>query len=105
LVGWAMVSASGSHAVIFGSLQLPRIAPFNADLYFVLRQTHSLVAFALVAVIAAHVSAVLWHTLTLRDGMLSRMGFAVGARSSGASVREEPETGGVSSADTHARGN
>jgi cytochrome b561 len=105
LVGWAMVSASGSHAVIFGSLQLPRIAPFNADLYFVLRQTHLLVAFALVAVIAAHVSAVLWHTLTLRDGMLSRMGFAVGARSSGASVREVQETGGVSSADTHARGN
>ena len=105
LVGWAMVSASGSHPVIFGSLRLPRIAPFNADLYFMLRQTHSLLAFALVAVIAAHVSAILWHTLTLRDGMLSRMGFAVGARSPGASVRKMLETDGVSSADTHARGN
>jgi len=29
----------------------------------------------LVVVIAAHVSAVLLHTLTLRDGMLSRMTF------------------------------
>jgi cytochrome b561 len=56
-------------------LRLPRIAPFDADLFFVLRQTHSVVAYALVAVIAAHVSAVLLHTLTLRDGMLSRMAF------------------------------
>ena len=76
LIGWAMVSASGQSAEIFGSLDLPRIAPFDADLFFVLRQTHSLVAYALVAVIAAHVSAVLLHTLTLRDGMLSRMAFA-----------------------------
>jgi cytochrome b561 len=78
LVGWAMVSASGQSPVIFGSLSLPRIAPFDADLYFVLRQTHSLLAYLLVAVIAAHVSAVLLHTLTLRDGMLSRMAFGVG---------------------------
>jgi cytochrome b561 len=76
LVGWAMVSATGKPVVIFGSLHLPRIAPFNADLYFILRQTHSLLAYLLVAVIAAHVSAVLLHTLTLRDGMLSRMAFA-----------------------------
>jgi cytochrome b561 len=76
LVGWAMVSATGRPPVIFGSLRLPRIAPFNADLFFVLRQTHSVLAYALVAVIAAHVSAVLLHTLTLRDGMLSRMTFS-----------------------------
>jgi cytochrome b561 len=76
LVGWAMVSASGRSPVIFGSLRLPRIAPFDADLYFLLRQSHSVLAYALVAVIAAHVSAVLLHTLTLRDGMLSRMAFA-----------------------------
>jgi cytochrome b561 len=76
LIGWAMVSATGKPPVIFGSLRLPRIAPFDADLFFVLRQTHSVLAYALVAVIAAHVSAVLLHTLTLRDGMLSRMAFS-----------------------------
>jgi cytochrome b561 len=75
LVGWAMVSASGRPVVVFGSVRLPRIAPFNADLYFVLRQTHSVLAYLLVAVIAAHVCAVLLHTLTLRDRMLSRMTF------------------------------
>jgi cytochrome b561 len=73
LVGWAMVSASGRPVVVFGSITLPRIAPFDADLYFGLRQTHSILAYLLVAVIAAHVSAVLLHTLTLRDRMLSRM--------------------------------
>lgn len=75
LVGWAMVSASGRPVVVFGSVRLPPIAPFSAELFAVLRQTHSLIAFALVAVVAAHISAVLLHTLTLRDGMLSRMAF------------------------------
>jgi len=86
LVGWAMVSATGKPTVVFGSVPLPRIAPFDADLYFALRQTHSLLAYTLVIVIAAHVSAVLLHTLTLRDGMLSRMAFANSATSEPASV-------------------
>lgn len=75
LVGWAMVSAAGRPVVIFGTLHLPVLAPFNAHLYFVLRQTHSILAYLLVAVIAMHVSAILLHTLTLRDRMLSRMLF------------------------------
>lgn len=73
LVGWAMVSAAGRPVTVFGGWPLPRIAPFDADVYFVLRQTHSVLAYLLVLVIAAHVSAVLLHTLTLRDRMLRRM--------------------------------
>lgn len=75
LIGWAMVSAAGRSVVVFGSLHLPPLAPFNAHLYFVLRQTHSILAYLLVAVIAMHVSAILLHTLTLHDRMLSRMLF------------------------------
>jgi cytochrome b561 len=75
LVGWAMISATGRPPVIFGGLHLPRIAPFDADLFFWLRQTHTVLAVLLVVVIAAHVSAILLHTLTLRDRMLSRMTF------------------------------
>jgi cytochrome b561 len=75
LVGWAMVSATGRPVVVFGSLRIPRIAPVNLDLYSVLRETHSALAFLLVAVVAAHVSAVLLHSITLRDGMLARMTF------------------------------
>jgi cytochrome b561 len=75
LVGWAMVSAAGRPVVVFGSLRLPRIAPANLDLFSVLRETHSVLAFLLVAVVAAHVSAVLLHSITLRDRMLARMTF------------------------------
>lgn len=75
LVGWAMVSASGTPIVVFGSLRLPAIAPVDPGLYSVLRETHSVLALLLVAVVAAHVSAVLLHSITLRDGMLRRMTF------------------------------
>lgn len=74
LLGWAMVSASGV-AVVVGPVQLPPIAPVDAELFGLLRNGHSVVAYALVVMIAAHVSAVLLHTLTLRDGMLRRMSF------------------------------
>jgi len=75
LIGWAMVSASGRPVVVFGSVRLPPIAPFGAELFSALRQAHSLIAFALVVAIAAHVSAVLLQTVALHDGMLSRMTF------------------------------
>jgi cytochrome b561 len=75
LVGWAMVSATGKPVRVFGVLPLPRIAPFNIDVYSVLRETHSILAYLLVVVIAAHVSLVLAHTTVLRDGMLRRMTF------------------------------
>jgi cytochrome b561 len=75
LVGWAMLSAAGGPVVVFGSIHLPRIAPFDAQLYWVLRQAHSVIAYTLMAVIAAHVSAVLLHTLTLRDRLIERMTF------------------------------
>jgi cytochrome b561 len=75
LIGWAMVSAGGGPVVVFGSLRLPRIAPFDAQLFWLLRQAHSVVAYTLMAAIAAHVSAILLHTLTLRDRMIERMTF------------------------------
>jgi cytochrome b561 len=75
LVGWAMLSAAGGPVVVFGSVHLPRIAPFDAQVYWILRQAHSVIAYTLVAVIAAHVSAILLHTLTLRDRMIERMTF------------------------------
>jgi cytochrome b561 len=75
LIGWAMISAAGEPVVVFGFLHLPRIAPFNAQLFWVLRQAHSVVAYALMAVIAAHISGVLLHTVALRDRLIERMTF------------------------------
>ena len=75
LVGWAMVSASGTPVVLFGTIHLFGIAPVDTGLYSILRDVHSVVAYLFVAVIAAHVSAILVHTVTLEDGMLRRMTF------------------------------
>ncbi len=80
LIGWAMVSAAGGPIVVFGLFRLPRIAPFDAQLFWILRQAHSVVAYALMAAIAAHVSAVLLHTLTLRDRMIERMTFRLAGK-------------------------
>jgi cytochrome b561 len=76
VVGWAMVSASGVPVVVFGHLRLPAIAPVDAAVFSTLRETHSVLAYLLVAVVAAHVSAVLLHSITLGDGMLRRMTFS-----------------------------
>src|SRR3954451_25005482 len=56
LVGWAMVSASGTPVRVFGVLRLPPLAPFNATVFSVLREAHSILAYSLVVVVAAHVS-------------------------------------------------
>jgi cytochrome b561 len=80
LVGWAMLSAAGGPVVVFGSLRLPRIAPFDAQLFWILRQAHSVIAYTLMATIAAHISAVLLHTVVLRDRLIERMTFAVGRK-------------------------
>jgi cytochrome b561 len=80
LVGWAMVSASGTPVRVFGVVRLPPIAPFNADVFSVLREAHSVLAYLLVAVVLAHVSAVLAHAIVLGDGLLRRMTFHVGRR-------------------------
>lgn len=92
LIGWAMVSAAGRSVVVFGTLHLPALAPFNTHLYFVLRQTHSVLAYVLVAAIAMHVSAILLHTLTLHDRMLSRMLFDRPHRLASRTSRPTPAT-------------
>jgi cytochrome b561 len=81
LVGWAMVSASGTPVRVFSVLRLPPIAPFNATVFSVLREAHSVLAYALVVIVAAHVSTVLAHSTVLGDGMLRRMTFHIGRRS------------------------
>jgi cytochrome b561 len=79
LVGWAMLSAAGGPVVVLGSVRLPRIAPFDAQLFWILRQAHSVIAYTLMATIAAHISAVLLHTIVLRDRLIERMTFKVAA--------------------------
>jgi cytochrome b561 len=73
LIGWAMLSAARFPIVLVGPLRLPGIVPHDLDLYAVLRQAHNVFAFLLFLTFTAHVCAVLFHTLVLRDGLLDRM--------------------------------
>jgi cytochrome b561 len=73
LVGWGMLSAAHYPIVLFGSIYLPWILPHNLELYSVLRQTHTVLAFLFFATFIAHFGAILFHTLVVRDGMLKRM--------------------------------
>jgi cytochrome b561 len=58
---------------MFGPVHLPPILPTNPMLSAVLRQSHTILAFLLFATFLAHLSAVLFHTLIVRDRLLDRM--------------------------------
>jgi cytochrome b561 len=73
LVGWGMLSAGHYPIVMCGPLHLPPILPANPGLYAVLRKAHTLFAFLLFLTFLAHLSAVLFHTLIIRDRLLHRM--------------------------------
>jgi cytochrome b561 len=73
LVGWGMLSAARFPIVMFGSVHLFPILPHSVMLYAVLRRTHTYLAYLLFLAFLAHFSAILFHTLIVRDGMLSRM--------------------------------
>jgi cytochrome b561 len=73
VVGWAMLSAARYPIVVVGPIRLPGIAPHNIDLYALLRECHGVLAFLLFAAFTAHMCAVLFHTLVLRDRLIDRM--------------------------------
>ena len=73
LVGWGMLSAARYPVVLFGPVHLPFILPHDAMLYAVLRKAHTVLAYLFLLAILGHVGAILWHTLIVRDGMLTRM--------------------------------
>ena len=73
LVGWGMLSAGHYPIVMFGPVHLPAILPANPTLYAVLRKTHTILAYLLFVTFLAHLAAVLFHTLIIRDGLLNRM--------------------------------
>jgi len=73
LVGWGMLSAARYPIVVHGSVHLPFILPHNPMLYAVLRKAHTILAYLFFLTFMAHVGAILFHTLIVRDGMLRRM--------------------------------
>jgi cytochrome b561 len=73
LVGWGMLSAARYPIVLFGPVHLPFILPHDATLYAVLRKAHTILAYLFFLTFLAHLGAILFHTLVMRDGILKRM--------------------------------
>ena len=75
LIGWAMLSAGQYPIVMWGGVHLPPITPVSPMLYAGLRKAHTVLAYLLFFTVLAHLSAILLHTLVIRDGLLRRMTF------------------------------
>jgi cytochrome b561 len=73
LIGWGMLSAARYPIVLYGSVHLPFVLPHSAVLYAGLRKVHTILAYCFFAMFMAHVGAILFHALIVRDGMLKRM--------------------------------
>jgi cytochrome b561 len=73
LIGWGMLSAARYPIVLHGPLHLPPILPHNTTLYVILRKLHTIVAYLFFVTFIAHFSAMLFHTLIMRDHILDRM--------------------------------
>ena len=68
-------SSFSPYPVKFFGLVLPRLWEAQPDFKSVLSEVHELTAFALIALVALHLLAVVWHTVVKKDGLLSRMSF------------------------------
>jgi len=73
LAGWAYSSAVGFPVVVFGVLPLPDFVSPDKALADAIKPLHKILAFALAALVLAHVGAALKHHLVDRDGLLDRM--------------------------------
>jgi cytochrome b561 len=73
LIGWAMLSAARYPVVLAGPVVLPPILPQDPGLYAILRQLHTVLAYALFGVILAHLAAALLHALIRQDGVFASM--------------------------------
>jgi cytochrome b561 len=72
LIGWALSNAEGKPVHLLG-LTLPALVADDEDLADRLLTWHQDVAWALLALVALHVSAALWHHFVRRDGVLRSM--------------------------------
>lgn len=73
VIGWAMLSAARYPVALAGPIVLPPILPQSPVLYAWLRGLHTVLAYALFALILAHLGAALIHGLIRRDGVFSSM--------------------------------
>ncbi len=72
-LGWASASAHKLHVNVFGVVSLPDIAAPRAPWALTAGDIHAYMMWVLLALIALHTAAALYHRLFLHDGVLQRM--------------------------------
>jgi len=74
LSGWLYDSASGLRALTwFGVFTVPKLAAPDRDLRGTAHDIHEIGVWILLALLAAHIGAALWHHFIVRDRTLVRM--------------------------------
>lgn len=71
--GWLMSSAGGVTVYWFGYLPLPDLVARDLALFKTLKAVHVVLSRLLMALVALHLAAVLYHGLVRGDGVLRRM--------------------------------
>jgi cytochrome b561 len=73
LLGWALTSAHGQDATVFGLVTLPPLVVEDTDLADTLADWHLLSAWSLLGLVGIHAVAALWHHFVRRDTVLHAM--------------------------------
>jgi cytochrome b561 len=73
LVGWALTSAHGISLSFLGAIRLPAMVAADSEFADALNDYHIWLAWALLALVAAHAVAALWHHFVRRDTVLKAM--------------------------------
>ena len=73
ITGWIMSSAAATPVSFFGLGYLPDLLPRDDYLFRAFIAIHKWLAYALIALLAAHVGAALWHHFVQRDRTLRKM--------------------------------
>ncbi|SAK46610.1 cytochrome B561 [Caballeronia catudaia] len=73
LMGWANASSRGWPVTLFAFMPMPPLSPAGSSIGHALGDWHRNIAWVLLALVALHVGAALFHRFVLRDGTLERM--------------------------------
>jgi cytochrome b561 len=73
VVGWALTSAHDIPLSFLGVIHLPKLVAADSELADTLSDYHVWLAWGLLAAVAIHVAAALWHHFIRRDAVLDAM--------------------------------
>lgn len=91
LLGWAAASVRGWRVTLLPRLALPALLPRGSKSGFLAGDVHIFLAYTLLAIVALHIAAALYHRLILHDQVLARM-LPRRASTAGTPERQERES-------------